>query len=235
MTTNAARPTDGAKRGLSAGTARWLPFAVAASGGLAFYSAFALPWWKFLLYAPQYPRGLRLEIGLTGLAGDVHEVSMLNHYIGMKHLEDAAAFERHHAGLGVAGVVLMAVASLFLYSKRFGWLAAIPGALLPLGFIADSSYWLYRFGHELDVRAPVHVPGFTPQLFGNGKIGQFMTFAEPARGFWIACLGALLFAVAGLLRWRSARRAPRRGAAEVCVAGPQRGRPIESEPPFGPA
>lgn len=215
QTATAAKPALApANRAPLPGVGRLVPFALAAAGGLAFYVALSLPWWRFLLYAPQYPRGLRLEIALTGLAGDVREVSMLNHYIGMKHLEDAATFERQYAGFGVACVAVLAVAGLFFRNKRYGWVAAVPGALLPLGFIIDSSYWLYRFGHELDVRAPVHIPGFTPQLFGNGQIGQFMTFAQPAGGFWLACLGALLFAAAGLVRWRSTSESePRLGAA----------------------
>jgi hypothetical protein len=182
---------------------RILPFALAAAGSAAFFAAFNQPWWKFILYAPQYPHGLRLEIALTGLSGDVHEVGMLNHYIGMKHLEDAATFERQFAGYGVAAVVVLAIAALFWHGPRCRWLSSVPGLLLPLGFLADSTFWLYRFGHDLDPRAPVRISGFTPQLFGNGQVGQFMTFAQPETGFWVAVAGAVLFATAGLLRSRA--------------------------------
>lgn len=187
--------------------ARALPFALALAGGAAFFAAFNLPWWKFILYAPQYPHGLRLEIALTGLAGDVHEIGMLNHYIGMKHLEDAATLERRYAGAGVAIVAACSAAALFLSKWRWSWLLTGVGMLLPLGFLADSFFWLYHFGHALDPHAPVHIPGFTPQLFGNGRIGQFMTFAQPALGFWLAVLGAALFAAAISLRQTAARPA----------------------------
>lgn len=189
---------------------RFVPFALALGGAAAFWKAFQLPWWKFVLYAPQYPHGLRLEIALTGLAGDVHEIGMLNHYIGMKHLEDAATFERQYAGAGVALVVVLATAALFWRGTRRSWLGVGAAALLPLGFLSDSFFWLFRFGHELDPRAPVHIPGFTPQLFGNGQIGQFMTFAQPALGFWVAVLGASLFAGAAVLRQLSGKAQGRR-------------------------
>jgi hypothetical protein len=169
----------------------WLSIALGFSGVVAIALAFTQTWWKFILYAPQYPHGLRLEILLSGLSGDVHEIGMLNHYIGMSHLEDAAPLERHYAALGVALVVLFGLGSLVVGGKRFGWLAALPALLFPLGFLADSFGWLYRFGHHLDPHAPVRVPGFTPQMFGNGQIGQFMTFAEPGFGFWLAVFGAL--------------------------------------------
>lgn len=182
-----------------------VPFALGFAGMVAFAASLTQNWWNFVLYAPQYPHGLRLSIALTGLSGDVREVGMLNHYIGMKHLEDAAVFERAYATQGVALVAVLAFAALFWRGRRPAWWTLGMGALLPLGFLLDSFYWLFRFGHELDPHAPVHIPGFTPQLFGNGQIGQFMTFAQPAAGFWIAVGGAALFALASMLRQRSSQ------------------------------
>jgi copper chaperone NosL len=182
---------------------RWWTLALATLGVLTFALAFSLTWWKFTLYAPQYPHGLRLEIALTGLQGDVHEVDMLNHYIGMRHLTQAAPIERAYASYGVAGVCLAVLAGLLLLGRRTGRLALIPALLFPIGFVVDSFAWLYSFGHQLDPRAPLHVPPFTPQMFGNGQIGQFMTFAEPALGFWLCLAGVALVAAAVEFRQRA--------------------------------
>jgi len=38
---------------------RAVPFLLALVGAVAFVFAFKLPWWKFILYAPQYPHGFR--------------------------------------------------------------------------------------------------------------------------------------------------------------------------------
>jgi len=191
----------------------------------AILAAFRLPFWQFILYAPQYPHGLRLSISLTGLAGDVHEIGMLNHYIGMQHLEDAAPFERAFAAYGVAAVVVSAALALFVASKRYGWLAAVPAALFPLGFVADCFYWLHRFGHSLDPHAPVHIPGFTPELFGNGQIGQFMTFAQPGVGFWLALAGAVF-----VLGGACVRRVRTRGVPAPTPAGDLADAQRESSP-----
>jgi copper chaperone NosL len=165
------------------------------------------PWWFFRLYAPQYPHGLTLIISLDGLSGDTREIDMLNHYIGMAHLDEAAAFERQYAAWGV-GLLAVGLCALALFARpAWGWLLAAVGALFPLGFLTDSFFWLYRFGHQLDPHAPLRLPGFTPQLFGNGTIGQFMTFARPERGFWISVLAVLLLVAASVLRVRSARDA----------------------------
>jgi copper chaperone NosL len=194
-----------AKRSPATRPLTWLAIGLGLSGVVSIALAFTVSWWKFILYAPQYPHGLRLEIWLSGLTGDVHEVGMLNHYIGMGHLEEAAPLERHYAVLGVALVALFGLGSLFVGGKRLGWLATLPALLFPLGFLVDSFYWLYRFGHHLDPHAPVHVPGFTPQMFGNGQIGQFMTFAEPGSGFWLGAYGALAIVLGALLHRREAR------------------------------
>ena len=44
------------------------------------------------------------------MGGDVHEIDMLNHYIGMGHLAEAAQFERHYAAWGVGLVALLVLA-----------------------------------------------------------------------------------------------------------------------------
>src|SRR5262245_7607772 len=46
-----------------------------------------LPLWSMTMRAPQYPRGLHLYAYGSSLAGDVHEINILNHYIGMPPIE----------------------------------------------------------------------------------------------------------------------------------------------------
>ena len=170
------------------------------------------PWWFFRLYAPQYPRGLTLNIALTGLSGDTREIDMLNHYIGMAHLDEAASLERQYATHGVALLALALVAVALFARPAWSWLLAALGALFPIGFLADAFCWLHHFGHDLDPRAPLRMQAFTPQLFGNGTIGQFMTFARPERGFWLAVLGVALLVAASILRARQARSTARTAA-----------------------
>jgi|SRR5579859_3854291 len=190
---------------------RWgvVGLSVAAVG--AYAASFFQSWWSFTLYAPQYPHGLRLTISLTGMGGDVHEIDMLNHYIGMGHLADAAVHERHLAGWGVGLVALMVLALALLAGKKVGKALIVPGLAFPVVFLADAFYWLHTYGHHLDPRAPLHIPAFTPQLFGNGQIGQFMTFASPGPGFWMAIGGLVAVAAAVVLRARVCADCPRRG------------------------
>jgi copper chaperone NosL len=167
-------------------------------------------WWSFTLYAPQYPQGLRLDVSLTGVGGDVREIDTLNHYIGMSSLATAASLERALAGYGIALLSALVVLSFLLLGRRLGRLALLPALMLPLGFVVDSMYWLYRFGHDLDPRAPLEIPPFTPQMFGNGEIGQFMTYAEPQLGFWIAAGAIAILAVGVFVRQRVCEGCSRR-------------------------
>ncbi len=169
--------------------ARWLVVGAGAAAVGFVGGSFFLPWWKFQLYAPQYPKGLTLVISLTGMGGDVHEIDLLNHYIGMGHLADAAPLERRLAGYGVAVIAVLILALAAMAGRKLNKLVAIPAIAFPIVFLADSFYWLYRFGHSLDPKAPIHIGAFTPQMFGNGQIGQFETFAQPAVGFWLAVVG----------------------------------------------
>ncbi len=179
---------------------RWAVVLLAVSAIALYAGSFFLPWWDFTLYAPQYPHGLHLTISLTGMGGDVHEINMLNHYIGMASLDDAAKHERELAGwgIGLVGVLVLGVA--LLAGRRAGKLLTAVGLAFPLGFLGDAFYWLYHFGHSLDPHAPLRIPPFTPQLFGNGQIGQFMTFATPSAGFWVAMGGVALLLAATLVR-----------------------------------
>jgi copper chaperone NosL len=148
----------------------------------------------------------------------VREVDMLNHYIGMAHLDAAAVFERRYAAVAVYALGGALIALTLLLKGAWSRVIAVLGALFPLGFVADSFFWLYRFGHQLDPRAPLHLPKFTPQLFGNGTIGQFMTFATPQSGFWMAVAGmALLLGPVVLLGGATGKRGsnkPRPKAAQ---------------------
>ncbi len=207
-----AAPASGAKKW---DRARLFVVALGAAASGLFVASFFLPWWKFWLYAPQYPKGLTLTISLTGMGGDVHEIDILNHYIGMKHLADAAPTERHLAGFGVALIAVLTLTLAAASGRKLNRLVAIPALSFPIVFLADSFYWLHRFGHELDPRAPLHIAAFTPQMFGNGQIGQFETFAQPAVGFWIAIAGVACAIASSVVRSKVCRACSRAGTCKI--------------------
>jgi hypothetical protein len=171
-----------------------------------YFFAYFEPMWGFYLFSPQYPRGLILSIYLNHVGGDVTEVNILNHYIGMAKLDQAAALER---ALSVYGIGLIAVAAAVFGAAR-GRLARwlfLPALIFPPIFMMSMYFWMHRFGHQLSLDAPVHVPPFTPTLIGRGKIGNFHTVGLPGLGFYLSLVSVLCVALAAYAkRWDHSKR-----------------------------
>jgi hypothetical protein len=162
------------------------------------------PYWQLTLHAPQYPKGLYVQAYLNRVTGDVKEIDGLNHYIGMRPLAEAAAFEKQVSLLGLGVVVLLVVAAVFVHT-RWAALIALPALLFPVAFLADLQFWLASFGQNLDPTAPLSssVKPFIPPVLGPGKVGQFATDSQPLAGLWLAGVASLLILV-GLYAHRRA-------------------------------
>lgn len=161
------------------------------------------PYWAITLHAPQYPKGLNVQIYAYKLSGDVSEVDGLNHYIGMIKLEDAGSFERAISRFAVPVIAALALASFWIRG-RWRWLAVTPIILYPIVFVIDLYAWLYYAGHNLDPTAALSsaIKPFTPRLLGEGIIGQFSTVATFGAGFYMALAATVLVVVATLAAGR---------------------------------
>lgn len=161
--------------------------ALAAARILLLVSVF-LPYWSMVLEAPQYPDGLELVAYVNRLEGDVKEIDGLNHYIGMRPLNDAASMER---AASVWMVIAMAVLIELAAALRSRWalLLALPVIMFPFGFVFDLQFWLWSHGSNLDPKAPLSssVKPFVPPALGIGTIGQFRTLGSVEVGWWFAC------------------------------------------------
>jgi hypothetical protein len=162
------------------------------------------PYWSMELEAPQYPKGLFVTAYVNTLTGDIAEIDGLNHYIGMRKLEDAAHLERATAIWLVVAMFLLMEGAASVHS-RWAVLLVVPVILFPFGFIADLQYWLYSHGQNLDPVAPLSasVKPFTPPALGLGEIGQFRTWATLESGWWLACASSAM-TVVGLVLHRRA-------------------------------
>ena len=155
-----------------------------------------LPYWNMTLEAPQYPKGLKVRTYVNRLEGDIAEIDGLNHYIGMRPLEEAAQLERSLSIVLIGATALLVVAAIFVHSK-WAALLALPAVLYPFIFIADMYYWLRNFGQNLDPTAALsnYIDPFIPTVLGEGLIGQFRTVATLGPGFYLAVLASILILV----------------------------------------
>ncbi len=192
---------DGSTRQL---TDYLLPSALLMAGALLLMISMFLPYWSLRMTAPQYPKGLQVEVYVNHLAGDVDEVDALNHYLGMPKLDEGGQLERSVSFFAIGAFGLLLVAGVFVHNQWAG-LLAVPVVGFPLIFLADLAWILYQFGHSIDPNSALGgaIEPFTPPLFGEGKIGQFGTLAQAEPGLWLAFAAAAVV-LAGLWFHRAA-------------------------------
>ena len=139
---------------------------------LLLVSAYFVPLWQILMWAPQYPEGLSMKIWINDITGDVKIISALNHYIGMKHIEVGMFPEFGYMIYIVAAVIGIGLVTA-LTNKRF-MLMLYSTTILACGLAAlvDFYLWGYDYGHNLDPKAPIIVPGmsYQPPLIGTKQL-----------------------------------------------------------------
>jgi hypothetical protein len=197
-------------------------FSVLVLSGLALMVAgYFSPMWWVSLKAPNYPEhtfpdGVRIHMHWDGVRNGctvresdeveeeegldcVHEMNTINHYIGMAPIEKGAAVEFAAAPYLFAAFGVMLLVTLF-YSGPGWWLLLIPAVVAPAVFLADFSYWLWWFGHNLHPWAAFTVKPFMPTVLGEGKVAQFSTFAYPHYGLIFSLGSAACVLLALLIR-----------------------------------
>lgn len=162
---------------------------------LLFISIF-LPYWKLTLFAPQYPQGLQASMYVNRLAGDIQEIDGLNHYIGMKPMNEAAVLERTLSIFMIIGIALLIAGAVYVHSPIALFLC-IPAVLYPAFFLGDLYFWMRSFGMNLDKRAPLSgaIKPFVPPILGEGKIAQFSTMATWEIGLYLSIVASVLILV----------------------------------------
>lgn len=177
-----------------------------ALASLSLVATFFLPFWFIFLIAPQYPEGLTMQIWLNKLSGQVEIINGLNHYIGMKHIK-AEMFPEFNYLVYIVGAFIVLGLVVALVGKR-NWLMGFL-VLTVLGGVAalyDFWSWGYDYGHNLDPRAAIQVPGlyYQPPLIGHKTLLNFDAYSYPDNG-GLVVIGAavVLFAVWGFEFYKS--------------------------------
>jgi copper chaperone NosL len=178
---------------------RWL-VAVAA---LLMVSAYFVPLWQILMWAPQYPEGLEMDIWINNITGDVKVISALNHYIGMKHIEVEMFPEFEYMVYIVGFLIGFGLITALVNRRLMLWAFCL--LLIGTGIAALVDFWLWGFdyGHNLDPTAAINIPGMTyqPPLIGTKQLLNFTAFSGPDLGGWIfmasgvLVIGSLVFEI----------------------------------------
>jgi len=171
--------------------------------------AASLPIWAVSLEAPNYPKeafpeGIPVYFHFDGYSGEVHEMNTINHYVGMDPMWVGGHLER---GIGIYALLALSLGMIYFIAfnnKILNYLMLIPVSL-PILFIADYSYWLYWFGHNLHDWGAFKIKPFMPTVFGDGKIAQFTTHSYPTIGFYMILAISLLSLLAFFSKQKAMR------------------------------
>ena len=179
-----------------------------------------LPIWTMKLWAPQYREGLTLTIYANNIKGDLQSINTLNHYVGMRHItpDDFKEFTFLPQLLSLFGVMALVAG---LLNRR--WIAML-GWILFTGFAVymfnDYARWLWQYGHELDPRAPIKLPLFTPPLIGLKQMANFKVLSVPGPGTLLLGLAWLLGPLAIWFEIRDSKPKPAAAAAGTHASKP---------------
>ena len=165
---------------------------------LSLIIAYFVPMWRITLDAPQYPEGIGLNIWLNTIDGvhpnDLNNMNILNHYIGMKEIVPDSIPELKIMPYVIAFMILF---GLIVYAARKKWLAwtwVVLFVVICIVGLYDYYLWGYDYGHDLNPKAAIKVPGmsYQPPLIGTKQLLNFTSTSLPAMGGIIIGLSILL-------------------------------------------
>ncbi len=155
--------------------------------GVVLFAVLFLPIWRIDRAAPQYPEGLRMLIYANKLGGGVEIINGLNHYIGMKtlHAEDFIEFSVLTYIIGFYAILFIAVAAIG--NRKLLYALVVLFAAFGILAMVDFWRWEYNYGHNLDPKAAIVVPGmaYQPPLIGFKQLLNFGAYSIPDIGGWI--------------------------------------------------
>lgn len=165
-----------------------------------------LPMWYFHLNAPFYgQRWLEVIIHpLTGVRGDIEEVNIVNHYVGLDKIGNEYIPELPY--LPYVYVLLLALMIVQGYSllRRKSRIALVTTVLAAVTFASTLGYvyfWLYRYTHTIQPGAPVKIEPFDPPFLGEYKIANFVIRSTIGPSL-ILHVAAIIIGAVGLIRSR---------------------------------
>lgn len=181
--------------------------------------SFTAPLWRISMTAPQYPNGLYMDIYAYKLEGGddgvhINEINTLNHYIGMRKLDAAAAADLDWIPFALGALLLLTLRVAAIGTVRnLIDLAVMTGYVSAFAF-GRFVYRLWVFGHDLDPTAPVRVKPFMPVVLGHKTVANFETYSLPQLGsYYLVTFTSGVFIVALLHLILGRRRAVREGSA----------------------
>ncbi|MDP4127785.1 MAG: hypothetical protein Q8912_12695 [Bacillota bacterium] len=166
---------------------RILPLAA----GISFALAMTLKLWGMILVSNFYYQGLHLDIYASKVTGDLDELNILNHYIGMMNINSSLPEFKWIPY--VFGIILVLCLMMAILPSIKVLISGTLLVLIGLGIMGGDFYYrLYQYGHNFDPTAAIKVPGFTPKIIGHYQLANFDVTTNLGLGGYMIILGVIL-------------------------------------------
>ena len=149
-----------------------------------------------------------MQIWIDHLTGDINTINGLNHYIGMKNIVEADFKEFLYLPKLLGAIIAIGILAA-LWGKRLGNYIFL-GSISALGawVLYDMYLWGYDYGHNLDPKAAINVPGmsYQPPLIGYKELLNFLAYSGPDTGGWVMLCSALMVSGVIFYEWKFNRK-----------------------------
>lgn len=186
---------------------------------LSLLSAYFTPLWQIQLWAPQYPEGLNMKIWINKLSGAFDIISGLNHYIGMARIRVEMFPEFGFMIYLVGALIALGLFAAIMGTRKWLWVYVCVLAFGGLAGLADFYRWGYQYGHNLDPKAAIQVPGmsYQPPLIGYKNLLNFTAYSGPETGGYVMIASGVIAAL--LLGWEQFLRKDKRASEPAMSRG----------------
>ena len=168
------------------------------SAALILVLVYIFPLWKIDLKAPQYPEGIGLLIWVNEITGknpnDLRNINGLNHYIGMKEINPESIPELKIMPPLIGVMLVLGFIAAVSGRKLFLLLWTVLLFIIMVAGLVDFYLWEYDYGHDLNPKAAIKIPGmsYQPPLIGSKQLLNMRTSSWPHVGGWAIVISAIL-------------------------------------------
>ena len=174
---------------------------------LALLPSIFLPVWQITLHAPQYPDGLSVMIYPHTVGGELREVNLLNHYIGMQEITPNEFPEFKFIPFFILRFFGFAVLAALVGRLPIAAIGYLDFVVFGAVMLYDFQQWLTEYGHNLSPEAPITMEPFTPKFIGTTVVGNFTVTSMPSDGAILMFLAGALGPVILVYEWFRRREA----------------------------
>jgi len=156
-----------------------------------------LSMWDFYINAPIYgQKWLTVAIyPLAGVSGDVEEVNIVNHYVGLGPIGNEEIPEIIYLPYFYAAYITLAAItaiSLQLKRKKPTLLLLLSGVILVASVYGYVYLWLYNYTHTIMPGAAFKIEPFDPPFIGEHRVANFIIRSYPGPSLILLTISAVI-------------------------------------------